>query len=288
MPRVLLLTTDELPSYDADTPLLMAALADRGLESIPVGWRRSPEKTADLAVIRSTWDYASHRDTFLDSLSRLRAPLLNPLEVVRWDSHKGYLVELADAGVPVVPTSLVPAGSRVDQPGLTGELVVKPAVGASAVGTRRFSPGDPAAGEHLGALLTDGDALVQPLIDLSEGERSLLYLGGAYSHTIRKTPADGDFRVQAEYGGSEQLDEPTAAELAVAGRALAAAPGTDELLYARVDLVGDRDAPMVMELELIEPQLFLDHAVGAADLLADAVLRAVSRCGGVRDGAPAA
>ncbi|WP_029135510.1 ATP-grasp domain-containing protein [Nakamurella lactea] len=275
-PRVLLLSAELIDYPDADTPLLAAALAGRGIEATVVDWRHAPQHSADLAVIRSTWDYTLHRDAFLDSLSRLTAPMLNPLDVVRWNSHKGYLVELADAGVPVVPTSLVPHASTPTLPDLDRPFVIKPAVSASAWGAERFSPGQTGANRHLTTLLADGDVLVQPLIDLSEqGERSLLYLGGVYSHTIRKVPAAGDFRVQVNHGGVEQTDAATEHELAVAARALAAVPYPDDLLYARVDLVGDRDAPLLMELELIEPQLFLDRVDGAADRLADAVLRAL-------------
>ena len=140
----------------------------------------------------------------------------------------------------------------------TAALVVKPAVSSGSRGAGRFEAGDPAAAAHLAELVADRDALVQPYIaSVAEGgERSLIFLAGEFSHAVDKLPAAGDYRVQEMYGGRYSTHSPTAAETAVAERALAAAPAA-ELLYARVDLVDGPDGPLVMELELIEPELFL-------------------------------
>lgn len=277
MPHVLLLSTTSLPHGDFDTPLLATALAARGVAASIVDWREAADHGADLVLIRSPWDYTLHLAEFLDVLSRIRCTLLNPLAVIRWNSHKKYLVELVAAGIPVVPTALTRRGDDAVDPGFDGPVVIKPAVSAGAHLTERFDGFDAAARRHLAALTSAGDVLVQPLLDLSQdGERSLMFLGGEYSHTVRKTPRAGDFRVQVNHGGVERNDEPTAQERALADRCLALVPGGGGVLYARVDMAGPRDAPQLMEIELIEPQLFLDRVHGAADRLADAVVRALS------------
>jgi glutathione synthase/RimK-type ligase-like ATP-grasp enzyme len=273
VPRVLLLTQETLKYPDFDTSLLISALAARGIGSTAVDWRSAPDSGGDLAVIRSTWDYTQHLAQFLGTLGEIRCPLLNPPPVVRWNSHKAYLAELSAAGVPVVPTTVIRRGSPTELPA-NGRVVIKPAVSAGAAATERFAVGDPAAEKHLHAILATKDAVLQPFVDLStDGERSLIYLGGRFSHAVRKMPRVGDFRVQVHHGGVERNDSPTPAELAVAERAMAAVPGGGDLLYARVDLVGPRDGPLLMELELIEPQLFLDRVNVAADRLADAIAR---------------
>lgn len=155
--------------------------------------------------------------------------------------------------------------------------MIKPAVSAGAHRTERFDGLDEAARRHLAELASAGDVLVQPLLDLSQhGERSLVFLGGEYSHTVRKTPRAGDFRVQVNHGGVERNDTPSDQERELAVQCLRQVPGGDGLLYARVDVAGSRNAPQLMELELIEPQLFLDRVPGAADRLADAVLQVLS------------
>jgi glutathione synthase/RimK-type ligase-like ATP-grasp enzyme len=278
MPSVLLLTAQVLPAADRDTPLLARALAERGVDVTVAAWTdpaigtAGPAAAFDLAVIRSTWDYHQRSAAFLTALEHIAAPVLNPLPVIRWNAHKGYLAELAAAGVPSVPTAWVVRGQQHLPDVGTAMIVIKPAVSAGAIGLARFRAGDPAARAHLTDLTAIGDVLVQPYLpEITLGERSLLFLGGEYSHAVRKLPAAGDFRVQSEYGGSVLPHRPTGAELATARAALAHAPGPD-LLYARVDLVGSPDAPLVIELELIEPELFLPGAPAAVDRLADAVL----------------
>ena len=277
MSTIVLLTAEVLPHDDQETHLLAEALDGLGLSASVVPWT-SPElavMTADLAVIRSTWDYTHHLADFLTVLEGLPMPLRNGVDIVRWNSHKGYLVELGRAGVPVVPTVLYRRGDAAALPDLgSAEIIVKPAVSAGGRGVGRFAAGSPAAAEHLTAMLSTTDALVQPFQpEVLAGERSLIFLGGAYSHAVRKTPVAGDFRVQGRYGGTNRPHVASAAERAVAADAMAAVPGgAGALLYSRVDLIGGREAPLVMELELIEPELFLTHAPGSADLLAKAVV----------------
>lgn len=278
MPDVLLLTADDLIFDEPDTPLLAKALARRGVRSRTMAWT-DPAVTdaADLVVIRSTWDYPPQLTRFLATLQRLPGPVCNSPAVVRWNAHKSYLIQLAAVGVPVVPTVLVPAGSAVLPQLDAAEIIVKPAVSAGAVGVGRFGSRSAAAVRHLGTVTSSGDALVQPFVrEVVHGERSLIFLDGRFSHAVHKVPAGGDFRVQVEHGGTAWPAPAGEPDLALARRALAAlpdvVPDSGRLLYARVDLVGPADAPLVMELELIEPQLFLDIAPGSADLLADGVL----------------
>ena len=277
MPTMLLLTAETLSHEDHETALLAGELAALGVDSSFVPWTgvdlgRSSE---DLALIRSTWDYTTRLPEFLAFLAALPMPVANPVQVVRWNCHKGYLTELAAAGAPVVPTVLIPADSAARLPDVgAAEVIIKPASSAGARGVGRFPASSAAAVDHLAALLTTGDALAQPFLpDVADGERSLVFLGGSYSHAVRKTPATGDFRVQEQYGGVIVPHVASPAELAAAGAALAAVPGGSEaLLYARVDLVGPGSAPLVMELELIEPELFLPHAPGSATALARAIV----------------
>lgn len=274
VPKILLLTAENLPHDDLETVLVADALAGLGVESEIVAWTSPALGRADLTVIRTTWDYTKRLGEFLSVLDGFGAALINPLEVVRWNCHKGYLALLADAGVPVVPTVVIPASG--DRPVLqlpdsaTPEIVIKPAVSAGGFGVGRFPSGSAAAAAHLAEILTVGDALVQPFQPaISAGERSLIHLSGVFSHAVAKTAADGDFRVQARYGGVITAHTASRAELAVAETALAAVPGGPEALsYARVDLVGPPGRPVVMELELIEPELFLHRVPGSAERFA--------------------
>jgi glutathione synthase/RimK-type ligase-like ATP-grasp enzyme len=220
-------------------------------------------------------DYTSRSAEFLawaaavDSLTRL----VNPLEVLVRNAHKRYLLDLERAGVPIVPTTLLrPGASTAEQRAAFaahgGEVVIKPAVSAGARGTVRARSGSSEAAEALAVALDLGDVLVQPFLPaVTDGEVSLLYIGGRFTHAVRKIPAAGDFRVQEHIGGVVQRHQPDAEEMAVADRALVTIDST--LSYARVDLVRRNGRPVVMEVELVEPELFLGMADGVADALAD-------------------
>jgi glutathione synthase/RimK-type ligase-like ATP-grasp enzyme len=278
VPTVLLLTAESLPHEDLDTALLAESLTQRGVRATVLVWSRTDDWPidAELAVVRTTWDYTFRRDEFLEVLEASPVRVANPTAVLRWNSHKGYLVELADAGVPVVPGVLLRRGDTAELPELdAAQIIVKPTVAAGSRGVGLFDAGAREAAGHLADLLSRGDALVQAFEpSVRDGERSLIYLGGRYSHAVRKVPAAGDFRVQTRYGASNLPHHATLAEQAVAQVALDTVSSTmaATLLYARVDLVGSAGAPLVMELELIEPELFLPMAPGSADRLADAII----------------
>jgi glutathione synthase/RimK-type ligase-like ATP-grasp enzyme len=257
----------------AETRPLVEALTAAGVDATTHPWDDESVAwgEADLVAVRTTWDYTARREEFLAWAARVAdATLLqNPLEVLRWNSHKAYLVELADAGVPVVPTTLVPRGGPTPALG-SGSLVVKPAVSAGGRSTH-LGTAD-ALGVILAELVADHDTLVQPAVESigRDGEVSLVRLGDRWSHAVRKVPAPGGFLVHERHGGHLEDHTPTPRETAVAEAALALAPAP--VHAARVDLVRVDDEPVVMELELIEPELFLRRAPAAPARLAAALL----------------
>ena len=278
--RVLLVTSVQELGFDQETHLLRDAVAARGVDTQIVPWGPGTDwAAADLVVARTPWDYTPRRDEFLSWAQEVEAVtrLANPTRVLRWNTHKGYLAELARAGLPVVPTRLLTAGSptpgadwlaRADE-----ELVVKPAVSVGAIGAMRAAHDDPALHDHLSTMLRTHDMLVQPFLHsvTDRGETSLLFCEDQLSHAVHKVPKPGDYRVHEQYGGVNAVVDPDPGELEVARAALAACPGPR--LYARVDLVQGDDGPLVMEVELTEPSLYLVEQPSAADTYAEAVCR---------------
>jgi hypothetical protein len=270
---IALATCRDLPDGDPDDRPLRDAL---GAEF--VAWDDPAVDWAayDAVVLRSPWDYAGRRDEFVAWAEAVGPALHNPAHVVRWNTDKRYLGELAEAGLPVLETAFLEPGEPFVAPG--APFVVKPAVSAGAKDTARHD--DPAtAAEHVGALHTTGRvAMVQPYVEAIDeaGETALLYLDGAYSHAIRKGPLLIDEPAQDPSGlfVSEDIRprEPSAEERAAADRVMAwVSERFGTLLYARVDLLPG-DEPLLLELELTEPSLFLGHAMGATERLAAAVL----------------
>ncbi|MGN9808545.1 ATP-grasp domain-containing protein [Micromonospora sp. BQ11] len=293
-PRVALVTCAELADLEADDRLVIDPLAARGVVADAVVWDDPTVDWSryDLAVLRSPWDYMSRRDEFVAWAQTVPA-LANPADVVRWNTDKRYLDELSAAGVPTVPTAWVAQGETWTAPADRGEYVIKPAVSAGSQDTGRYDLADPEhrdlAYAHVRRL---GDAgrltMVQPYLDAVDtaGETALLFLatpdGLRFSHAIRKGPmlTGPDLGTDGLYKAEEiRARDASADERAVAERTLAAVPGGSErLLYARVDLIPGADgAPVLVELELTEPSLFLGYADGAADRLAEAVLTRLSR-----------
>ncbi|MFH8340697.1 RimK family alpha-L-glutamate ligase [Streptomyces sp. AM6-12] len=272
MPRIALATYDPgaAPSRDADLPVLVRALNEAGARADAPYWD-DPDidwSAYDLVVIRSTWDYswrAAEFTAWLDRVSRTTR-IANPAEVIRWNLDKRYLGELAAAGVPTAPTRYIAPGQDVSGLPTDHEYVIKPTSGAGARFAARYTPAEhETAVRHLTRMHAEGfTAMVQPYlkgIDTT-GERALQFFGGRLLHASRKgavlspgTPYDAD---KVAHPGLTPW-QPTDAELAVAEKALAAVPAASApLLYARVDLADGPDgAPRLMELELVEPNLFL-------------------------------
>jgi len=274
-------TCRPLPEPDPDEQPLLAALAARGVRARMAAWSDPAEDwSAPVAtVVRSTWDYLHRPEEFLAWIERTAraAPLWNPPAVLRWNAHKFYLRELAARGFPVAPTAFLERGARVTLAEVLArhgwdEAVVKPAVSAASFGTLRVRarvPAELARGEaHLAELLAGRDMLVQRYLPAvaTSGERALVWIDGELTHAVRKSPRFS--------GGEESVSSVPVAD---DERALALAllePLRRELLYARVDLVRDeRGAPVLMELELLEPSLFLVQHAPALARLADALAR---------------
>ncbi|GAA2732105.1 hypothetical protein [Actinocorallia aurantiaca] len=279
--RIAIATFAGLPDGDEDFPVLREALAVHGHTAEPVVWDSGADWTAfDLVVVRNTWDYILRLEEFL-AWADGTGNLANRADVLRWNTDKRYLRDLAAAGVPVVPTLWDPD----ELPGWP-EYVIKPAVSAGSRDTARWSAGESApARAHLDRLRAEGrTVMVQPYLDAvdSAGETALVFFDGEFSHAVRKAPilAPGSGVqeiITAEKDEREQIvpRDPSPAELALARDVLAAAP--PDLLYARVDLLpGPDGSPVLLELELSEPSLFLGRAPGSAGRLAAAIARRLS------------
>lgn len=262
-----LVTCGAMPGLHADDRHLLNALRRAGISAEPVVWEDPHQDWAAfrLLVIRSAWDYCWRRDEFLRWAARAAAaaPMWNSRRLVDWNTHKRYLTDLAGRGVPTVPTEVLPAGTTVDiarEAGARGwtDVVLKAAVAQSGRYAMRAKAADwSAAQRHVDRLLPHEDMLLQPFVRSvpEAGELSLVFIDGEFTHAVHKQAAPGDFRVHDDHGGSVTLGEPSKAHLEVARRALAATG--EPTLYARVDLVlDDRGAPMVMEYEVVEPELF--------------------------------
>ncbi|WP_410816023.1 RimK family alpha-L-glutamate ligase [Micromonospora sp. 050-3] len=293
-PRVALVTCADLADLDPDDRLVLAPLAARGVAVQTVIWD-DPDvdwSSYDLVVLRSPWDYALRRDEFV-SWAATVPTLVNPADVVRWNTDKRYLAELSAAGVPTVPTSWIGPGESWQLPAETGEYVLKPAVSAGSQDTGRYDLADPEhrdlAAAHVRRLSEAGRVtMVQPYLRAvdTEGETALLFLAGpeglAFSHAIRKGPmlSGPDLGPDGLYK-AEEITARTARpeQLAVAEQTLATVPGgTRQLLYARVDLIPGLDGePVLVELELTEPSLFIGYADGAPDRLATAIATHLAR-----------
>lgn len=250
-----------------------ALFARHGLSLGSRPWTSGPPDVPTLAAL--AWGYHLAPRRWQDLLSAWPAsvPLLNPPALLAWNTDKRYLVELDSAGVATVPTRFV---SRADASALAAardlfgaaELVVKPRISGAGHLTARFGPGDRPPD------LTD--AMIQPFLASvrDSGEKSLFFFDSCFSHAVRKVAASGEIRVQREYGGTYSAFDPDPATLELAWRALVAAPIAPA--YARVDIVaGSAGEPLVMELELIEPDLYLDFAPDDGDVFVEVVRKAL-------------
>jgi glutathione synthase/RimK-type ligase-like ATP-grasp enzyme len=283
---VALVTYDARPEATDDDRLLADALLARGVSVDAVPWS-DPEArwdAFDAVVVRSCWDYFHRAHDFhrwLDRLEAIGARVHNDVRVLRWNAEKTYLRDLEARGIPVIPTWWLDVGATTTLRELrrdTGwaELVVKPTVSGGAHRTWRSAPdAETAHDPELAAMTGAGAVMVQPLVREieREGEWSLVFVGGAYSHAVLKRPGSGDFRVQREHGGTLEAAKPAASVIAAAERAIAAMPfGAEAPLYARVDGCIVDGRLLLMELEVLEPELFLRFAPESAARLTDVLL----------------
>jgi hypothetical protein len=284
MTDIALVTCSSLPDLDPDDRPLVALLADLGHNAVPAVWD-DPQVDWDrfaISVLRSPWDYTERRDAFVD-WARSVPRLHNSADVVAWNTDKHYLGELERAGVPIVPTTWFAPGEDIELP-RDGRHVLKPAVGAGSIDAAAFSLHDARENElardHVARLLAASKTvMLQPYLDLIEerGETGLIFVGGEFSHAISKGPMlvvekgleeNGLYRPEVIEAREASVDE-----VEVGRMALAAVPGgSDRLLYARIDLVpGPSGTPLLMELELTEPSLFMATTPGAAERFAGAI-----------------
>lgn len=270
-----------------DYVVSFAAMADLGWDVDTLAWRdvKVDWNTYDAVYICTPWDYPQHKDEFVQLLQNIEdssAVLVNPLSLVHWTLAKTYLRDLEQRGTEIVPSIWFERFDAAQIPGWfdalgSDKVVIKPEVGANAQDTHVLH--NPIAAETVSRLLEtfrERAFLVQPFIEniLLDGEYSLFYFSGAYSHAIRKIPRAGDFRVQEEYGGEIQSVQ-ACEQLLAAGQHVMSFVDPQPV-YARVDFVrGDNDKFLLMELELIEPSLYLSSDAAAASRFATAIDRYV-------------
>jgi glutathione synthase/RimK-type ligase-like ATP-grasp enzyme len=276
--RIALATCAAHPRLAPDDRLLAAAIAARGIEPVPVVWNAEGTDWAafDGCVIRSVWDYHLAPDRFLAWAERVAGtvPTWNPAELIAGNVCKEYLRQLERRGIPVIPTRWLERGSQVSLAGILAaegweEAVIKPTVDLGAKNLRRVGGAGGEGQKDLDELLARHDVMAQPFLPSLEarGELSLVYCAGQFSHAVRKLPASGDFRVQPSWGGSSRAADVDRACLELAGQALAGLGASP--LYARVDLVeGPRGERLLIELELIDPNLFFAERPEAAAIVA--------------------
>jgi len=280
--RVLLATAADWPEMGDDERLVLPFLADRLIDATTAIWSDPDvDWSGALVVVRSTWDYTRRRDEFLEWADRVAAvaTLANPAPVIRSNTDKRYLSALAAAGVPTVPTEWIDRGTASSIADLVRDrgwpvAVVKPAVSVGAQDTMQVSAQSLAEAQQLAdTIAVSRDVMLQPyLASVNDyGERSLVFMGGELSHTVRKAP------MLAGASSPDDVSEAVATddEIALAQQALSWV-GAD-LLYARIDTARlDDGTPVIMELELTEPRLYLRYA-DAADRFAAAIATAASR-----------
>lgn len=280
MKRIGFATCAEWPGLTDDDRRAAAALEARGAMVLPVIWTETATPHVDVMVVRSTWGYHLRVLEFARWLDRLEAAgieVWNPTEVLRWNLNKMYLRDLEEAGVRIAPTEWI-AGKAPHLSNLLEEkgwaaAVVKPVISASGyrtfLTTRETAAAD---GNKYHESLSTGPVMVQPFLDeiVSEGEWSLVFIGGVYSHAVLKRPTAGGFLVQNEFGGSSVPADPPPRLVDDAATALGAAP--DRTLYARVDGVRSGDRLVLLELELLEPDLFFRYGPGSAERFAATIL----------------
>ncbi|MFK7955067.1 MAG: RimK family alpha-L-glutamate ligase [Lysobacterales bacterium] len=272
------LTTDDLHGHVSDDHLAVQPLSDLGWSVQWVSWRENVDWSKYAAVvIRTPWDYTEHPEAFvtqLKAIERSATPLGNSLSTVCWNLDKTYLRELSQVGLRIVPTRWLTGVTRQDLEACarqfeTDQLVLKPQLGASAKDTFKLTPAQ--FNDQLASNFSRRPSMVQPFLEqiVTEGEYSLFFFAGALSHAINKRPARGDFRVQEEHGGVITEVDPDAKMMTTATDIVGALP--EQPLYARVDMVGFQDSFALMELELVEPSLYLRMSSKAPHAFARAI-----------------
>jgi hypothetical protein len=282
---VRLVTAAHLPDLAPDDQELLHALHRQGISAEVAVWDDPAVNwsAAPVTVIRSVFDYHLRRDEFISWLDHIESMTMvqNPPEIIRWNSHKSYLRRLSEGGFPVIPTEWVQQGSTVDLSSVFSvnswtEAIIKPAISASAHGTMKITKEDLDEGQaHLDGLLDQNDVLIQPyLYDFeTTGETSIIWLGGEQTHSVRR-PSGIHTTLEVAHQGAPLIPAPAELDFAVAAyESIKPVP-----LYARIDVINTCDyGLLLLELELIEPALYLRHSTRVADKFATAIRKLIDR-----------
>ena len=281
--RIALATCHDLPGWEVDDKPLHEALKALGATVHTPIWNDEVDwEQFDMTVIRTTWDYHASKIEFVDWCRKVPR-LFNNATVVAWNTHKSYLRELSSGGAVIAPTSWISAGEHVDLSQImhtfeTSRGFIKPQVGACASDTLRFTLENIEEGQAFLNAQLHQDMMVQPYIESveTEGELSAIFIDGKFTHGVQKIPVEGDYRVQDDFGASDNPYTFTEEERSMMREVLHCVPDHESLLYARFDyLLGDDGTLLLNELELIEPSLFFRHCKETANIFADAIVKRV-------------
>ncbi len=283
MPRCAILTTDNLEDFFVYDGLVTPHLAAQGWQVDEVSWHDQTVdyNEYDIVIVRSTWDYQAHYQAFVDTLQKIdesSARLENSLALMQWNVSKSYLRDLSDKGISILPTlwfdnfdgpAIKDAFSHFNSP----EIIIKPLISANADFTYRLSEEDFLFQQHMLKEAFDGKEFMVQAFEktiIEQGEYSLFYFNGEYSHAINKRPAKGDFRVQEEHGGELFSIEPTGPMRQLSTAVLKAMPSS--ALYARIDMLETEHGMAIIEVELIEPSLYFNMDKDSPARFAQAVI----------------
>lgn len=286
MKRCAFLSMDSLDDFFSYDTMLFEPLKAAGWLAEEVSWRKTDVDwdIYDVVVIRTTWDYQDDAAGFMACLQKIEASsaqLHNSLKIVKWNISKSYLKDLQNQGINIVPTLWfdtfqlpeIQAGfSHFDTP----QIVIKPLVSANADHTYRLTPASLLEqAVELNSIFAEREFMLQPFLTsiVEEGEYSLFYFAGNYSHAILKQPKSGDFRVQEEHGGQLTSVQPCEEMFTTARHSLAALP--EDVLYARIDLIRHKNEFAVIEIELIEPSLYFNMDADSPQRFVDAFVSMV-------------
>jgi glutathione synthase/RimK-type ligase-like ATP-grasp enzyme len=278
VPSIAFVTYRKLNGLAPDDAVAAEVLRRRGVRVSGVVWDDPAADWTqyDAIVIRSCWDYFYYPEKFaewIDRLGRLKLRVFNPLAIVRWNHDKKYLRDLGRRGIEIAPTSWCERGSSCSIQRVLSErgwekAVVKPTISGTSMHTWVVSRGDKDSHDvELASLLKTRDMMIQEFMpEILQGEWSIVFFGGEFSHAAVKRPKDGDFRVQDEHGGSWSQEQPSNELIQQARKVLACVDV--ELLYARVDGVVRHGRFILMELEIIEPMLYFGANQAAGEMFA--------------------
>lgn len=282
------LSTDDLEDYFVWDNLLIQPFSQHGVHVDVISWHATDIDWSqyDAVIVRSTWDYQEHADAFIDKLIEITkhdTVLINPLSLMQWNISKRYLQILQTQGITIIPSVFFDSVAISDIYAQfayfdTQEIIIKPLISANSDNTFRLDHTNlMAQAGPLSNIFSTTPCVIQPFLDsvINEGEYSLFYFNGEYSHTIRKVPKSGDFRVQEEHGGELITVIPDELQLSAAAKVLAALP--EKSLYARVDLIRNpraqkEDIWQLMEVELIEPSLYFNMDEASPERFVQATL----------------